>query len=255
MKSIIKITIISFLIVQIMTLTAFAFENVQNLGDMENSIYKHLENRDKNFTVVYTGERKEFEDNILNCIKSAYSKDDYLERSWLEIKPKANVTQDGIETTIDATYLTTREQEQYIDNELKNATNSLVTANMSDLKKVSVINDYIINRYQYDYTQKSISVYSALTTSLAVCQGYSMTAYKMFNYAGIENRIVVGKINDIPHSWNIVKIDGVWYQLDITNNDSTVKNRYFLVSDDIFINNKYSWDKDKYPKALHSYFN
>ena len=249
MKRFFKTIIIAFIIMQIMTLTAFAYEKIQKLEDMEDNIYKHLENRDLNFTFLYTGTRKEFEDNIRKCIKNAYSKDDYLERSWLEIKPKAKITENGIETTIDATYLTTKEQEEYIDTELERITKSLIKTNMTELEKVRAINDYIVNRYEYDYTLKSISVYSGLTTSLAVCQGYSMTAYKMFNYAGIENRIIVGKIKDIPHSWNTVKIKGNWYQLDITNNDSIEKDKYFLVGDDTLIANEYFWDREKYPKA------
>lgn len=253
MKKIIKVAIVSFIIMQTMTLTTFAFEKVKNLDEMESSIYKHLENRDNNFTVLYTGPRKEFEEKMLNCIKDSYSKDDYLERSWLEIKPKANVTEDGIETIMSVTYLTTKDQEEYIEKELKRATNSIIKPNMSDLDKVSAINNYIINRYNYDYTQKSLSVYSALTTSLAVCQGYSMTAYKMLNYAGIENRIVVGKVNDTSHSWNIIKISDSWYQLDITNNDSVEKNKYFLVSDEMLINNQYVWDRSRYPKALNNF--
>jgi hypothetical protein len=254
MKRFFKTIIMTAIIMQAITLTVFAYDKVNNIKDMEYDIYKHLENRDTNFTLLYTGPRKEFEDNIRNCIKNAYSKDDYLERSWLEIKPKAKLAEDGIETTMDVTYLTSKKQEEYIDTELKNITNSLINSKMSDLEKVRTINDYIVNRYEYDYTLKSLSVYSALTTSLAVCQGYSMTAYKMLNYAGIENRIIIGKIKDTPHSWNSVKINGNWYQIDITNNDSIERDKYFLISDDTLIANQYSWDRDKYPKASKGYY-
>ncbi len=254
MKRFFKVIIMVLSIMQIVTLKAFADESVGNLKDLESNIHKHLENRDSNFTFIYTGTRKEFQDNIRNSITSAYSNDDYLERSWLEIKPKAKITAEGIETTMNVTYLDTREQEEYIDSELEKVTKSLINEKMSELEKVRVINDYIINRYSYDYTLKSISVYSALTTSVAVCQGYSMTAYKMLNYAGIENRIIVGKIKDIPHSWNAVKIEGNWYQLDITNNDSIEKDKYLLVSDDTLVSNQYYWDRKKYPNALKGYY-
>jgi len=247
-------TIIITAIIQAVTITAFAYDKANNMKSMGDYIYNHLENRDADFTILYTGLRSEFEEDISNCIKDAYSKDDYLERSWLEIKPKAKVTEDGIETTIDVTYLTTKEQENYIDSELKKITDSLIRKDMSDLEKVQAINDYIINRYTYDYTLKSTNVYSALTTSLAVCQGYSMTAYKMFNYAGIKNRIVVGKIKDISHSWNTVKIQGKWYQIDITNNDSSDKNKYFLVGDNTLLDNNYIWDREKYPKSFNGYY-
>jgi len=254
MKRFFKVIIMTLSIMQIVTLKAFADESVGNIQDLESTIQNHLENRDSNFTFIYTGARKEFKDNIRNSITNSYSNDDYLERSWLEIKPKAKITAQGIETTMDVTYLTTKAQEEYINSELEKVTKSLVKKNMSTLKKVRIINDYIINRYSYDYTEKSLSVYSALTTSAAVCQGYSMTAYKMFNYAGIENRIIVGKIKDIPHSWNAVKIKGNWYQLDITNNDSREKDKYLLVSDDTLVSNQYYWDKEKYPKALEGYY-
>lgn len=254
MKRFFKAIILAISIMQISTLKVFAEERIGNLKDLETNIRSHLENRDLNFSFTYTGTKKEFEYNIRNSIYNSYSNDDYLERSWLEIKPKAKITVEGIETTMEVTYLTTKAQEEYINSELDKITKSLVNENMSTLQKVKIINDYIINRYDYDYTQKSLSVYSALTTSVAVCQGYSMTAYKMFNYAGIENRIIVGTLKGTPHSWNIVKIDGIWYQLDITNNDAIEKNKYFLVSDDTLSLNQYSWDKEKYPKALKGYY-
>lgn len=254
MKRFFKFTILALIFMQIFSLKAFAEERVANIKDLENNIHNHLENRDEKFNLIYTGTRKEFEENIRKCITNSYSNDDYLERSWLEIKPKAKITDEGIETTIEVTYLTTKEQEEYIDSELEKATKSLINTEMSTLEKVEIINEYIINRYEYDYTQKSISVYSALTTSVAVCQGYSMTAYKMLNYAGVENRIIVGTIKGEPHSWNSVKIDGNWYQLDITNNDSKEKNKYFLVSDETLSSYEYSWDRDKYPKALKGYY-
>lgn len=254
MKRFLRTVIITFIIMQPATLTVFAHDEASNIKDLENQIHYHLENRDTNFTIIYTGSRTEFENNISNCIKNAYSKDDYLERSWLEIKPKAKVTKDGIEMILNVTYLMNREQEDYVDAELKKITNSLVNKDMSELKKVQAINDYILNRYEYDYTLKSISAYSGLTTSLAVCQGYSMTAYKMFNYAGIENRIIVGKIKDTLHSWNSVKIEGNWYHIDITNNDSLEINKYFLVGDSTLSDNQYIWDRDKYPKSYKGYY-
>lgn len=254
MKMFFKTVIMVFSIMHIMTLSSYAYDNNQNWRDVENSIYKHLKNRDSNFSFIYKGSRKEFEENIRDSIKNAYSKDDYIERSWIQIKPMAVITKNGIETTLNVTYLISSEQEKYVDSQLKSIVKSVINRKMTDLEKVKAINDYIIRKYEYDTSLKSISVYSSLTTSLATCQGYSMTAYKMLNYAGIENRIIVGRINNIPHSWNCVKIDGNWYQLDITNNDSIEKNKYFLVGDNLLIDSNYIWDADKYPKAVKSYF-
>lgn len=235
----------------IISIPACAYELFSDWDSVKDYIYENMESREKEIKFIYNGDKTNYGLKLKEELKDTYSRDDYLERSWIEIKPEAYDTKNGIETTLNIKYLCTKEEEEYIDSTLQEITSSLITENMSDLEKVKTINDYIINRYEYDYTFQSVSVYSALTTSKAVCQGYSMTAYKMFNFAGIENKIVVGTLKGIDHSWNLVKIDGKWYQIDITNNDSRTPNKYFLVNDQFLIYNNYRWDSKEYPTALN----
>lgn len=237
-----------------LTMPAFATEVFSNFTDLENDLYSHFENRDTSFSFLYTGTTEEFKENINRIIRQAYSRNDYLERSWLEVKPLARVTSEGISTEMSVTYISTKEEENYVDNELLKATKSIITEDMKTIERIRAINDYIVNRYEYDYSLQSVSTYTALTTSKTVCQGYAMTAYKMLNYAGVENRIVVGTARGISHAWNIVKIDDSWYQLDVTNNDSVKADKYFLVSDKVLENNNYVWDRVKYPRAATGYY-
>lgn len=220
-----------------------------NLNDAENYIYEHLQNRDTNITFSYIGDKDEFKNNIANVIKAAYEKDDYLERSWLEIQPKAEASGNEVNTNIDVTYLTTKTQEDYVNIQLNNIISQLIKPNMSELEKVIAINDYLIARYDYDETLKSNNAYTALMTGKTTCQGYSMTAYKMFTLAGIKNRIIVGTLNGGSHAWNYVQVGGTWYHLDITSNDTT-KDKYFLVSDDFMKANNYIWNEVDYPQNL-----
>ena len=90
MKRFFKVIVMALSIMQIVTLKAFAYESTGNLKDLENNINKHLENRDSNFTFIYTGTRKEFIDNIRNSIKNSYSNDDYLESFERFIKEQVN---------------------------------------------------------------------------------------------------------------------------------------------------------------------
>ncbi len=254
MNKFFKATVVLIIIVNTAGVPTYAKEtDINNLKEAKEYIYEHLKNRDKVISFIYTGPKDNFASNITQTIKDAYMKDDYTERSWIDIQPHATLTDEGIETTVNVGYLTTKEQEEFINEELKKATDSLIYNGMSDIDKVKKISEYIESKYEYDYTLKSTSVYTALTRTVTVCQGYSMTAYKMFNYAGIDNRIVIGTNNGASHSWNIVKIDGKWYHLDITNNDSTRSNRYFLVSDSFLENNRYIWSKSNYPEALKNY--
>lgn len=223
-----------------------------NWEDMKNYIYVSMEQRQNVIRFRYTGEKdsySEYKIKLENALKDVCMQDDYLERTWMEIKPRSFNTGDGVDTSLNVKYLTTREEEDYIDTELKKAVDEIITPDMSDFEKVNAINEYLIEKYEYDYSLESVSVYTALTSSLAVCQGYSMTAYKMFEYAGINSRIVVGTLDKAPHSWNKVKIDDKWYNIDITNNDSIIKNKYFLVNDKFLKKNKYVWNEDNYPKA------
>ncbi|HBJ1645884.1 TPA: transglutaminase domain-containing protein [Clostridium botulinum] len=253
MKSnLLKAITIALISINIITypINAEVVPKVSNMQEVEDIIYKHLINRDENISFIYTGSSREFKNNIVETIKLAYSKDDYTERSWLQIKPNVNINSDEISANIKVDYLTNNEQEKFIDNQIKEITDKLINDKMSDFEKVKTINDYLVNRYEYDYTLSSSNVYSALTTNYTVCQGYSLTAYKMLKNVGIESRIGVGTNKGASHSWNIVKIGDSWYHLDITNNDSTRSNKYFLVSDEFLEENEYRWDKIQYPKAL-----
>ena len=250
-----KYILAGFVFIQtfMISIPASAHEVFSNWNDIRNYIYENMRNREDKIGFIYNGDKIDYGLQLKEILKETYSKDDYLERSWTEIRPEAYDTENGIETTLNIKYLCTKEQEEYVDRELKKATHLIISNDMSDYDKIIAINKYIIDRYDYDYNLKSLSVYSALTTSEAVCQGYSMTAYKMFNYAGIENRIVVGTAKDVAHSWNLVKIDGKWYQIDITNNDSGNPYKYFLVSDNFLIQNNYIWDNKIYPSAKENY--
>ena len=72
----------------------------------------------------------------------------------------------------------------------------------------------------------------------SVCAGYAVTYRLVLEILGIENCVIVNnKEADDPayHIWNYVKLDGKWYHVDVTWNDSpsdTARNDYFLLTDE-----------------------
>ena len=247
MKRVNKITLIVLSTILIGSNSVYA-ESFNNLSDVQNNIYDHLKNRDKKIEFTYLGDENEFKNGLTKAIEKAYRSDDYTERSWVEIKPEAISTNGKIETTINVSYLTTQDQEKYVDNEVTKIISNIIIPEMNDIEKVKTINNYLISKLDYDFTLKSNNPYDALTTGKCTCQGYSMLAYKLLTCAGFESRIIVGTFNGEPHSWNYIKIKdkNKWYHLDVTNNDSTRSNKYFLVADDIMQANNYSWNKINY---------
>jgi transglutaminase-like putative cysteine protease len=211
--------------------------------NIDTYVYNHLENWDTEFEISY------YKSDVLQVIQDIAKKDDYLTRSI----SKLVYERIGDTATVKVTYRTTKEQEEYINQELTKIINSIITDNMSQFDKVKAINKYLVDRYQYDDSLVSNNPYSALTTGKTTCQGYAMTAFKMLNLAGIENRIVVGELDGVPHGWNLVKLNNKWYQLDVTNNDALGNNKYFLRRDDVLRNDGFSWNASDYPKADEDY--
>lgn len=59
----------------------------------------------------------------------------------------------------------------------------------------------------------------------AVCDGYTLAMEYLLQQCGIESAFIGGMAGSTEqdaagHAWNIVKIDGVWYELDSTWNDA-----------------------------------
>jgi len=98
---------------------------------------------------------------------------------------------------------------------------------MDDYEKVIAVHDYLVVNSVYtegnnsDYLATALSV---LRDGKGQCQGYSEAFAAIMIVSGIEARVVSGKAFDaqmrfMPHAWNQVKIDGVWYHVDVTWDD------------------------------------
>lgn len=160
-------------------------------------------------------------------------------------------------------YVESKSQADYVDAQVKQILAKIIKSGMSDLDKEKAIHDYIVLNVAYDQTTPDdedikFGDYNAVTKNIAVCEGYSLLAYKMLTGAGIEARIVVSNNNDSEygHAWNMVKIGGAWYHLDCTFDDPVpdVKGRveydYFNKTDsEIAADNEHKWDRTKYPAA------
>lgn len=110
---------------------------------------------------------------------------------------------------------------------------------------------YLIGRYiQYDFDDdgepsRSIGAHSlrgGVLKRRAVCEGFSEILCQMLNMLNIENKCVTGRDrysnNGAMHVWNQVKINGNWYNCDITSDSVNIQeNRQVdlcLLSDEEF---------------------
>lgn len=88
--------------------------------------------------------------------------------------------------------------------------------------KLKSIHDYIINNTNYDTDAVenksnffSNTAYGSLIQGHAICSGYADAMALFLNYYDLPNY----KISSDTHVWNAVKINNVWYHLDVTWDD------------------------------------
>ena len=117
---------------------------------------------------------------------------------------------------------------------------------IDEYRREKYIFDFITDRCSYDSAAvnggeswTTYTIYGALVEGKAVCEGYARAAVKLFNLCGIDSVIVNGYLSGVSsesgntHMWNLVKIEGDWYHLDITGCDgeTLVGYQYFNVTD------------------------
>lgn len=197
------------------------------------------------------------------------SKDfDYLKLSLYSCSGRWKWTSQKKKATLifSADYRTTLKQEEKLDAAIASALEELDLTDATDYEKVKAIHDYIINRVSYDQSYQKHTAYHALVNKSSVCEGYALAAYRMFLDTGIDCRIIVGTADGGPHAWNIVKVDGKWYNIDLTWDDPITSNGtqvlrydYFLKNEEDFINHTRNKEyntkefKKAYPIAEESY--
>ncbi len=138
----------------------------------------------------------------------------------------------------------------------------IIKAGMSDVDKVRAVHDYIVLNTVYDeenleadtLPEESFNAEGVLFRGRAVCQGYAETFELFMDLLGINCKFVEGKDlkTGVSHAWNMVQLDGDWYQVDVTWDDpipdqkGKVQYKYFLVNDQV-LSADHNWNKSKYP--------
>lgn len=116
---------------------------------------------------------------------------------------------------------------------------NIIKTPMTDEEKEEAIINWICENVSYDKNYEYVNSFDAITSKRTVCLGYSQLFDKMAKKAGLTTCIIVGKNNEY-HSWNMIKLDGEWVHLDLTNVDNEnndiafINSMYINASDFIF---------------------
>ena len=89
----------------------------------------------------------------------------------------------------------------------------------SDYDRALWLHDWLNAQIEYDNMHAWCSAEGALTRGLGTCEGYQRAYAKLLTAAGIPNERIEDRADN--HTWNAVKLDGEWYQVDCTWDDTS----------------------------------
>lgn len=140
-----------------------------------------------------------------------------------------------------------------------------IKSDMTNYEKELAIHDWITDWASFDYSvfgrsgndfkEGSDAPYGVLIEKEAMCHGYSSTFKLFMDMLDIECITVFGtpNSNGVEHSWNMVKLDGEWYCVDVAWDDpigGSPTHTYFNVTSQYLRNSGiHKWNDNNVPEA------
>ena len=132
------------------------------------------------------------------------------------------------------------DRDQVILQSCRDLLGEIITEEMSDYEKELAVHDWMIAWAEYDQaalsalpgaqpTPDSDNPYGFFTGRAAICTGYTSTFQLLMDLLGIECVTVEGTAYNgtEDHAWNMVRLDGDWYCVDVTWDDPVMGEEIF----------------------------
>lgn len=211
---------------------------------------EHMRLRDETATIGLMGsvDQKGLQKTIGRLVKKAVAhtgksdEGDYIGFQYASYEGHARTTYVGsspaMEIEYTLSYYDDAQQEAEVDEKVGQIIESLELDEKTDYEKITAIHDYICDNVDFEAAEKGgdtvRTAYGALIEGKAVCQGYSVSLYRLLLEAGIDNRIIFGKgLSETgesgAHTWNIIELNDDYYYIDVTWDDVGSQYKYFMV--------------------------
>lgn len=109
-----------------------------------------------------------------------------------------------------------------------------ITPDMPEFERELILHDRLAGHIAYEDGDYVHDAYGALVNGKAVCEGYAKAFQYLLQKVGIQSFMATGIGNGGKHAWNIVRIDGKYYNVDLTWDDvkSDIIYTYFNITDE-----------------------
>lgn len=149
---------------------------------------------------------------------------------------------------------------------------ALTDSSLTAFEKELLLHDWMVQWAEYDPGALSSgpigepmpnndNPYGFLTGKKGICLGYTATFQLLMELCGIECTTVRGTSHSgtADHAWNMVRLDGEWYCVDVTWDDpvasfpipieSYTAHQYFNVTSQFLRQTDHQWDESGVPEA------
>lgn len=229
----------------------------------EGTVYRLLRATKKSGTykTIYSGSRLQHKNRKLSTKKTYYYK---VTASMTDgrsavsnIVRKVKVKGDYSKGTVYGPYMS-KKQRLKVRDRVAWFVNTKITGGMSSYDKVKKAHDWMCRKDVYANSgEDSVihSAYGSLISGKAQCSGYSRGFKALCAGMGIKCYYVHASSKAVNpyHQWDIVKVSGHYYHIDVQCNDSSGFYAVFLISDKMMKNYGMRWDTGKYPKCPKPY--
>lgn len=141
----------------------------------------------------------------------------------------------------------------------------------TEYDKAKAVFEYIILNTEYvTDCENNQNILSVMENGESVCSGYAKTYMAVMQKLGFECILVNGQAKEsgINHSWNMLKLGGNWYHVDVTWGDASYNSslmlkqdttpigyQYFLVPDEWILKDHVISDEFELPKCSSTAYN
>lgn len=249
-----------------------------NFEEYKKILQQGLASYEEVITINYKGNEKFSETEIGDKLRSLYYESaqnlsDFDEQNIYSIRMLSGRNMDGRKQALkvaqyEMQYKNSAKELEQVDAIIEEVIKEVTLTSKDSYESIKAAYDYVLASYYYeklaasDVETAGILLERNLLRGLegthgVVCDAYVMLLSKMLTVQGFENTIVWGTAYDELHVWNKVKLDDNWYNIEPTWGDSSTlgnKEKYFLTSDEVLLNNGHVWDIERYPAAPSIYW-
>ncbi len=170
------------------------------------------------FTLVESLSEDELCDTM-NCVFN-----DHPELFWLNTSYKYGYNSSGNVVQVQLSYGISSDELSSAQSAFDSSLNTIVSGASeysSEIEKELYIHDAICDLCTYDSNASlNQSAYSALVYGKTVCAGYARAFQLACQQAGLTCYYLTGTASGGDHAWNIISVDGDFYNVDVTWDDS-----------------------------------